>query len=101
TTATGNSATGGAGPTPGQGIGGILYDLNGVVTAQDSTLSGASNTAATTANSLYIQSSNAGITFVGGFTPFAILVQSNIVLAGSDVSISQLAGTVTTQTSTL
>jgi hypothetical protein len=110
TTATSNGAAGGAGGQTyngntingpaGQGNGGVIFDLNGGVTVQDSSIAGANGNTANNANSVYVMSSNAGNT-ASGQTPDAILTQSNNSLNGTDLVVNQTNGTATSQTESL
>jgi hypothetical protein len=110
TTASSTTAAGGAGGQTfylntitgpaGQGYGGVIFDLNGSVTVQDSSISGANNNYATNANSVYVMSSNAGNT-ASGQIPDATLTQSNNSLNGTDLVVNQTNGTATSQTESL
>ena len=107
TAANANSAAGGASGSGGDivasrvgtGEGGVIFDLNGNLTIEDSSIAGSSgNSATTSANSVYVETSNAGNT-ASGQTPAAVVVQTSAGLSSSDLVTNQVNGTIALSTS--
>lgn len=95
TSADGNSASGGSGYISGSAEGGVLFNLNGAVTLDDSSIASGNGNTAVTGKSVYELSSQQGIT-AAGQNPVATLTQSTRdTVSGGDLAVSQQNGSAT------